>query len=72
MAVVSKNRGDLQLDQLLQAVAAWLGISSLALLPSSSAGSSTAARWDLGMVRLVEVVLEPGERVCSTLATSCV
>jgi hypothetical protein len=31
-----------------------------------------AAKWGLGMVRLVEVELEPGKRACPPFATSAV
>ena len=61
MAVSTQNGGDLQLNQLLARVAS-SGISSPALLPSSSGPSSTAARYVSGIVRLVEVVLKPGKR----------
>jgi hypothetical protein len=37
--------------------------------PSSSEASSEAPESLLDMVRLVEVVLEPGKRTCPTLAT---
>jgi hypothetical protein len=46
------------------------GISSPALLPSSSEASSGAAQWVLGMVCLVEVGLKPGKRASPPLATS--
>ena len=39
------------------------------MLPSSSDASSGEAQWVLGLVRLVEVVLEPGKRTCQPLAT---
>jgi hypothetical protein len=45
------------------------GISSPALLPSSSEASSGAAQWVLGMVCLVEVGLKPGKRASSAPAT---
>jgi hypothetical protein len=48
------------------------GISSPALLPSSSGAREDASNCCLGMVRLVEVVLEPGKRACPPLATSAV
>jgi len=64
MAVSTKEGGNLQLDQLLYAMACRSGISSPALLPSSSEASSGAAQCVVGMVRLVEVVLEPGKRAC--------
>jgi len=35
----------------------------------SSEASSGSAQWVLGMVRLVEVGLEPGKRACPPLAT---
>ena len=65
MAVSSQNGADLQLDQLLQAMAGQLGINSPAALPSSSDDArEEAPHSSLGMVRLVEVVLEPGKRAC--------
>jgi len=42
------------------------------VLPSSSETSSGAAGCLLGMFRLVEVVLEPGERACPPIATPAV
>jgi len=48
------------------------GICSPALLPSCSDANSGAAQWCLGVMRLVEVVLEPGEQACPPLATSAV
>ena len=45
------------------------GISSPALLPTSSEASSVAARWALSMVVLAEMVLKPGKRTCPPLAT---
>ena len=65
MAVSSQNGSDLQLDQLLQAMAGQLGINSPAALPSSSDDArEEAPHSSLGMVRLVEVVLEPAKRAC--------
>ena len=64
MAVSTQNGGDLQLDQLLQAMAGQLGINSPAALPSSSDTREEAPQSNLGMVRLVEVVLELGKRAC--------
>ncbi|NCZ92579.1 MAG: 30S ribosomal protein S8 [Actinobacteria bacterium] len=45
------------------------GISSPAVLPSSSGARAEAPESNLGMVRLVEVVLKPGSRACPPLAT---
>ena len=69
MAIGTEQGGDLPLNELLQAVARQLGISSPAKLPSSSYAREEAPQSSLGMVRLVELVLEPGKRTCPPLAT---
>ena len=69
MAIGTEQGGDLQLNELLQAVVRQLGISSHAELPSSSDAREEAPQSSLGMVHLVELVLEPGERTCPPLET---
>jgi hypothetical protein len=59
MPIGTEHSGDLQLDQLLQAMAG-LRRDARAEAPESA----------LGMVRLVEVVLKPGKRACPPLATT--
>jgi hypothetical protein len=71
MAFGTKHSGDLQLDQLC--CRPWRvssGISSPVVLPSSSYARAEAPESALGMVRLVEVVLEPGKRACPAHATT--
>ena len=58
--VGTKEGSKLMLDELLKPKAEHLGDQLPVLLPTYSANRSTAARLGLVMVRLVEVVLEPG------------
>jgi len=69
MPVGTEEGGELQFDQLLQALACQLRDQFPGAMPSSSEARSAAAQWVLGMVRLVEVVLKPGKRACPPLAT---
>ena len=64
MAVGTANGSDLQLDQLLQAVAGQLGDQVSGATASQSRGQATAAPWALGMVCPVEGILKPGKRTC--------
>jgi len=51
-------------------MAGQLGINSPAALPSSSDAREETPQSSLGMVRLVEVVLEPGKRACPPLSSA--